>query len=125
MELEDLRLAAYRSFAETGRAPSTAMLAEQLETNSAEINSGLEMLAHNRHVVLNRDDDIVMAHPFSAVPLGYAVMGSTTLWSRQHCGGVAAHGTPSRCLSLCTKLSRCWSRPDARRAAPHTHGTSA
>ena len=86
MELEDLRLAAYRSFAETGRAPSTAMLAEQLETNSAEINSGLEVLAHNRHVVLNRDDDIVMAHPFSAVPLGYAVMGSTTLWARQHCG---------------------------------------
>jgi hypothetical protein len=80
MGLEDLRLAAYRSFAETGHAPSAAMLAEQLGTNKAEINSGLEMLAHNRHVVLSKDDEIVMAHPFSAVPLGFAVMGAATLW---------------------------------------------
>jgi hypothetical protein len=80
MELEDLRLAVYRSFAATGHAPTATVLAEQLGTNSAEINSGLEMLAHNRHVVLNGADDIVMAHPFSAVPLGFVVMGSTTLW---------------------------------------------
>ena len=53
MELEDLRLAVYRSFAATGHAPTTAMLAEQLGTSGAEINSGLEMLAHNRHVVLS------------------------------------------------------------------------
>jgi hypothetical protein len=86
MELEDLRLAVYRSFAVTGHAPTTATLAEQLGTNNAEVNSGLEMLAHNRHVVLSRDsannsdDFIVMAHPFSAVPLGFAVMGAATLW---------------------------------------------
>ena len=80
MELEDLRLAVYRTFAATGHAPTMAMLAEQLGTNRAEVKSGLEMLAHNRHVVLNNDDDIVMAHPFSAVPLRFAVMGSTTLW---------------------------------------------
>jgi hypothetical protein len=80
MELEDLRLAVYRSFAATGHAPTTAELVEQLGTNSAEIESGLEVLAHNRHVVLNHDNDIVMAHPFSAVPLGFAVMGSATLW---------------------------------------------
>jgi len=44
MELEDLRLAVYRSFAATGQSPGTATLAEQLGTNTAEINSGLEML---------------------------------------------------------------------------------
>lgn len=80
MELEDLRLAVYRSFAASGQAPTKAVLAEQLGTKGAEVSSGLEMLAHNRHVVLNSDHNIVMAHPFSAVPLEFAVMGSTTLW---------------------------------------------
>jgi hypothetical protein len=80
MEVEDLRLAVYRSFAATGHAPSTAMLADQLGTNTADIDSGLDTLAQNRHVVLSGNNDIVMAHPFSAVPLGFAVMGSTTLW---------------------------------------------
>jgi hypothetical protein len=80
MELEDLRLAVYRSFAETGHAPTTAMLAAQFATTDAEIMSGLEMLAHNRHVVLGDDDGVVMAHPFASVPLGFSVMGAATLW---------------------------------------------
>jgi hypothetical protein len=80
MELEDLRSEVYRRFAATGQAPTTATLAEQLGTDDAEIKSGLEMLARNRHLVLSSDDDIVMAHPFSAVPLGFAVMGAATLW---------------------------------------------
>ncbi len=90
MELEDLRLAVYGSFASDGRAPNLAMLAEQLHTNEAEIKSGLEMLAHNRHIVLSHDTNsnsesnsdhvIAMAHPFAAIPLGFAVMGATTLW---------------------------------------------
>jgi Alkylmercury lyase len=80
MELEDLRLAVYRSFAATGQAPTAATLAARLGTDNAEVKSGLERLAHNRHVVLSNDDDIVMAHPFSAVPLGFAVMGQATLW---------------------------------------------
>jgi Alkylmercury lyase len=80
MELEDLRLAVYRSFAATGHAPSTAMLTEQWGTDEADIKSGLGMLARNRHLVLDDDDHIVMAHPFSAVPLGFAVMGTATLW---------------------------------------------
>jgi hypothetical protein len=80
MELEDLRLAVYGSFAATGQAPTTAMLAAQLGTDDAEVKSGLEILAHNRHLVLGDDDHIVMAHPFSAVPLGFSVMGTATLW---------------------------------------------
>ena len=80
MELEDLRLAVYRSFATTGHAPTREMLGAQLAGDDGEIKSGLEMLARNRHLVLDNNDDIVMAHPFSAVPLGFAVMGTTTLW---------------------------------------------
>ena len=34
-----------------------------------------------RHIVLDPNGrDVVMAHPFSAVPLGFSVMGATTLW---------------------------------------------
>jgi Alkylmercury lyase len=80
MELEDLRLAVYRSFASTGQAPTRLMLTVQLGADDAEIKSGLEMLARNRHLVLDGNDDIVMAHPFAAVPLGFAVMGTATLW---------------------------------------------
>ena len=81
MELEDLRLAVYRSFAATGQAPTTATLAEQLGTNDAEINSGLEMLAHNRHVVLDGDaPHRDRASRSLRVPLGFSVMGTSTLW---------------------------------------------
>ena len=68
MHDEDLRLTIYRSFAETGRAPEVADLA------------ALRELAAARHVVLGDDGRIVMAHPFSAVPLGFSVMGERTLW---------------------------------------------
>ncbi len=80
MELEDLRLMVYRFFATTGQAPSTATLAAQFGTHDAEIKSGLKTLARNRHLVLDGDDRIVMAHPFASVPLGFSVMATATLW---------------------------------------------
>jgi Alkylmercury lyase len=80
MEIEDLRLAVYRSFAETGRQPAAADLADRLGAGSEDVRHGLRKLHDQRHVVLDGDDDIVMAHPFSAVPLGFAVMGAATLW---------------------------------------------
>lgn len=70
MDTEDVRLAVYRSFAVTGRAPARDSLDEH----------ALRELHEQRHVVLGADDEIVMAHPFSAVPLGFSVMGRETLW---------------------------------------------
>ena len=69
---EDLRLAIYRSFAETGAAPS---LPHDVETIEA-----LHRLAAARHIVLDEGNTIVMAHPFASIPLGFAVMGRETLW---------------------------------------------
>jgi hypothetical protein len=69
---EDLRLAIYRSFAETGAAPAL--------TWDADTRAALERLAAARHIVLDDDLRIVMAHPFASIPLGFAVMGRTTLW---------------------------------------------
>lgn len=80
MDREDLRLAVYRSFARTGRAPGSRELAGQLACDESAIVRGLDELAAARHVVLDELGQIVMAHPFSAVPLGFAVMGAQTLW---------------------------------------------
>jgi hypothetical protein len=72
MDDEDLRLTIYRSFAKTGRAP-------ELPADAA-THAALHRLADARHIVLDADDRIVMAHPFASIPLGFAVMGHDTLW---------------------------------------------
>ena len=80
MDAEDLRLAVYRAFAETGRAPEPGELATELGTETREVAAGLAELARGRHLALGDQGQIVMAHPFSAVPLGFSVMGARTLW---------------------------------------------
>jgi hypothetical protein len=55
-------------------------LAERLDSDVPAVTTGLKELAAARHLVLDELGRIVMAHPFSAVPLGFAVMGTQTLW---------------------------------------------
>jgi hypothetical protein len=78
--IETLRLAVYHAFADDGRTPDPDALAHQLGAPPSEIHAGLRELARQRHVVLDADGRIVMAHPFAAIPLGFSVMGSSTLW---------------------------------------------
>lgn len=80
MDGEDLRLAVYLEFAATGRAPDASSLAARFGTGIPEVADGLADLATARHLALDSDGRIVMAHPFSAVPLGFSVMGTRTLW---------------------------------------------
>jgi hypothetical protein len=80
MDVEDLRLAVYRSFASTGRAAELTELAAAVDAREEDVRTGLRALAEQRHLVLDDADNIVMAHPFSAMPSGFSVMGSTTLW---------------------------------------------
>lgn len=80
MDDEDLRLAVYRGFATSGRAPGTDRLAGELGVPAEEVRAGLRRLAAARHLALDGGDRVVMAHPFAAVPLGFAAMGATTLW---------------------------------------------
>ena len=80
MESEDLRLAVYQAFAAVGTVPDAAGLAEQLGTGRHDVEEGLRGLAAQRHVVLDASGRIVMAHPFAAIPLGFAVMGQSTIW---------------------------------------------
>jgi hypothetical protein len=80
VDLELLRVQVYRTFAGTGRAPTVADLAESVQGSPAEVQEGLQQLARDRHVVLDAAGAIAMAHPFSAVPLGFSVMSADTLW---------------------------------------------
>jgi hypothetical protein len=77
---EDVRLAIYRRYTETGLEPTVALLAEELGTNEEAVRPSLRRLAEQRHVVLGPDERILMAHPFTSVPMGFAVMGDHTLW---------------------------------------------
>lgn len=79
MDLEDLRLAVYEG-GRHGRLPRIAELAEQLRATSDEVRAGLETLAEARHLALDATGEVAMAHPFTAVPLGFSVMGQDTLW---------------------------------------------
>ena len=80
LDVEDLRVAVYRNFASTGRAPEVDALAQELAADPDAVRDGLRGLHESRHVVLDDTGKIVMAHPFAAVPLGFAVMGRSTLW---------------------------------------------
>ncbi|WP_374455951.1 organomercurial lyase [Nocardioides sp.] len=80
MDLEQLRVTVYETFARTGQAPEMADLAKSLNVPEHDVVAGLRELATSRHLVLDATDRIVMAHPFSAIPLGFSVMGASTLW---------------------------------------------
>jgi hypothetical protein len=80
MDTEDVRLAVYRRFADSGRPPTPSELAGSFGVDEQHIRAALESLAAARHLVLSDDGTVVMAHPFSAVPLGFSVMGTSTLW---------------------------------------------
>jgi hypothetical protein len=79
-QIEDVRLAVYRGFAADGRAPERAELAAITGLVDAEVDAALHALHDHRDVVLDGAGHIVMAHPFSSVPLGFSVMGAHTLW---------------------------------------------
>ncbi len=81
MELEDLRLAVYDHFARTGRAPAAEGLARTLGEPLTAVRAELRELHAQRHLLLDAASRrSVMAHPFTAVPLGFSVMGAETLW---------------------------------------------
>ena len=63
-----------------GRVPRIADLATELLATREQVRSGLLALAAARALALGSDGEITMAHPFTAVPLGFSVMGRDTLW---------------------------------------------
>ncbi|MER5780553.1 organomercurial lyase [Streptomyces mobaraensis] len=81
-ETERVRLAVYRGFARTGHAPSVPELSALTALAPDRVRQEMRTL-HERHdLVLDPQDEdqVVMAHPFASVPLGFSVMGTRTLW---------------------------------------------
>lgn len=79
MDSEAVRIAVYDRF-RRGQIPSVASLAADLSVTREQLAAELETLARRRHLVLDAEGEIAMAHPFTAVPLGFSVMGRDTLW---------------------------------------------
>jgi len=80
LDTEDVRLAVYRGFASQGRPPGVPELADALGAPAEQVREALQALHTARHLVLGAQGEVVMAHPFAAIPLGFAVMGRSTLW---------------------------------------------
>ena len=70
----------YGGYVDDGRPPTVETMATALGLGAGDVHESLAGLDEARHIVLNADGDIVMAHPFASVPLGFSVMGSDTLW---------------------------------------------
>ncbi len=80
IEDEDVRVTVHRRYASTGLEPTVEWLAGELGADDEAVRSALRRLGEQRHVVLGPDDRILMAHPFTSVPMGFAVMGAQALW---------------------------------------------
>lgn len=80
IDIEALRVAIYRNYVNTGESIRVGELAEEFGTTLPTIQAGLSQLADKHHIVLDQEGRIIMAHPFSSIPLGFSVMGQSTLW---------------------------------------------
>ncbi|WP_433285241.1 organomercurial lyase [Pseudonocardia sp. CA-142604] len=78
----DVRTFVYQYWARCGQSPSVAQIGEYAGLGVADVERALLSLHGSRDLVLAGDDTskIVMAHPFSAIPQGFSVMGDETLW---------------------------------------------
>ena len=72
---EAVRLAVYRGYVNDGRPPNVEEMAVELALSADAVRESLQHLHEARHLVL-RDGEIVMAHPFASIPLGFSVMGT-------------------------------------------------
>ena len=77
---EAVRTAVYNGYVEAGAPPSVEQMATQLVLSEDAVRESLRVLHETRHVVLGADGEIVMAHPFASIHLGFSVMGRETLW---------------------------------------------
>jgi hypothetical protein len=78
--LKDVRFRIYEAFAKYGTPPTPEELARDTSLTISEIQTVLQELATTRNIVIDKHYRILMAHPFSSIPLGFSVMGSSTLW---------------------------------------------
>jgi Alkylmercury lyase len=78
----EVKLAVYRDFASTGKAPPVARIASELARSTEEIREAFVRLQRNRVLLLEADgESIRMAPPFSGVPTQHRVEIGRQLYS--------------------------------------------
>ena len=78
--VERVRRAIYDTFARQGHAPSRQQIRDLAAVNEAEVDEAVAELAAQHHLALDQSGNVVMAHPFTTVNLGFSVMGERNLW---------------------------------------------
>ncbi|WP_214416275.1 organomercurial lyase [Sphaerisporangium fuscum] len=80
-DLADVRVFVYRRFAETGDPPAPEEVAAQFGIGLDETLAALRLLHDSNLLVLDAERrGVIMAHPWSAVPLGFVVAGEKVKW---------------------------------------------
>jgi hypothetical protein len=77
---ERVRRAIYDTFAGQGRAPSDQQIQELARLGAGQVAEAVADLGRQRHLALDQSGNVVMAHPFTTLNLGFSVMGETTMW---------------------------------------------
>ncbi|MGD2100966.1 MAG: organomercurial lyase [Acidimicrobiia bacterium] len=77
---EQVRHAIYSQLASRGTAPSPSDVAGALHRPTELVERAFDDLAAGHHIVLANGYEVVLAHPFATVNLGFSVMGRSTLW---------------------------------------------
>jgi hypothetical protein len=82
VELGDqrLRLLIYELLLQLGRVPRKLELADALFCSNEELDDALRRLHERKWLVLQEDGEILMAHPFSAVPTPFVVHTESASW---------------------------------------------
>ena len=63
----------YRRTRKTGTVPTRAELCTRLRATDSRISDAMRFLADSRVLVLDEHGEVLMAHPFSAIPTPYRV----------------------------------------------------
>jgi hypothetical protein len=79
-DAETLRVRIYRQLADEGRVDRLALLAADIDEDERTTAALLADLEGARHVVLDRDGAIELAHPFATRDFGFSVKSDRTLW---------------------------------------------
>jgi hypothetical protein len=80
IDVETLRVRLYRQLALEGRVASSDQVAAEYGVTPEEAAAAFAALHRERHLVLDEDGRIELAHPFGTRDFGFSAKSDTTLW---------------------------------------------